>query len=148
MTSTLRNWQPAILWALAAAAPSLAETATPAIDTFAKLPLAFEANQGQTDPRVAFMAHGIAYSVFLTKQEAVLALTEPDGRKNVLRMGLAAANPDPVVSGPGPTLGAKQLSHRERPCQVAHRRSQLRPRAVRRGLPRHRFGLLWQSRAA
>ena len=42
------------------------------MDTFAKLPLAFEANQGQADSRVAFMAHGIAYSVFLTKQEAVL----------------------------------------------------------------------------
>lgn len=103
MTTTLRNWQPAILLALAAAAPSLAEkpaeNKAPGMDTFAKLPLAFEANQGQTDSRAAFMAHGIAYSVFLTKQEAVLALSEPDGRKNVLRMGLAAANPDPVVSG-------------------------------------------------
>jgi len=69
------------------------------METFAKLPLAFERNQGQADSRVAFMAHGIAYSVFLTKQEAVLDLTGPQGRRNVLHMGLASANPNPPVSG-------------------------------------------------
>ena len=99
MTNALRNWHPAILLALAAAAPSLAETPAPSMETFAKLPLAFERNQGQADSRVAFMAHGIAYSVFLTKQEAVLALSGPEGRRNVLRMGLASANPNPAISG-------------------------------------------------
>src|ERR1035441_8183243 len=74
MTNVRQNWYPAILMALAAAAPSFAENAAPSMETFAKLPLAFERNQGQADSRVAFMAHGIAYSVFLTKQEAVLTL--------------------------------------------------------------------------
>lgn len=98
MTNTLRNWHPAILLALAAA-PVVAETAAPTMETFSKLPLAFERNQGQADSRVAFVAHGIAYSVFLTKQEAVLDLSGPEGRRNVLRMSLASANPNPAISG-------------------------------------------------
>jgi hypothetical protein len=39
-----------------------------------KLPLAFEANQGQTDPQVKYMARGNGYTVFLTANDAVFAL--------------------------------------------------------------------------
>jgi hypothetical protein len=42
--------------------------------TYGKLPLSFEANQGQTDSRVKFLAHGRGYSLFLTGNEAVLTL--------------------------------------------------------------------------
>jgi hypothetical protein len=38
------------------------------------LPLAFEANQGQTDPTVKYIARGSGYTVFLTESDAVLAL--------------------------------------------------------------------------
>ena len=41
---------------------------------YASLPLAFEANQGQTDPRVKFLSRGAGYTVFLTRDEAVLSL--------------------------------------------------------------------------
>ena len=41
---------------------------------YGKLPLAFEANRGQTDSRVRFLSHGRGYSLFLTPNEAVLAL--------------------------------------------------------------------------
>ncbi|HEX4786535.1 MAG TPA: SBBP repeat-containing protein, partial [Candidatus Sulfotelmatobacter sp.] len=37
-------------------------------------PLAFEANQGQTDPQVQYMARGNGYTVFLTANQAVFAL--------------------------------------------------------------------------
>ena len=39
------------------------------------LPLAFEANQGQTDPQVKYTARGNGYSVFLTASDAVFAIT-------------------------------------------------------------------------
>jgi hypothetical protein len=39
------------------------------------LPLAFEANQGQTDPQVKYTARGNGYSVFLTANNAVFAIT-------------------------------------------------------------------------
>jgi hypothetical protein len=38
------------------------------------LPLSFEANQGQADSRVQYLARGPGYTVFLTRGEAVLAL--------------------------------------------------------------------------
>lgn len=42
--------------------------------SYGKLPLSFEANQGQTDPRVRFLARGSGYTIFLTGDEAVLTL--------------------------------------------------------------------------
>src|SRR5438477_6213845 len=42
--------------------------------SYGKLPLSFEANQGQTDPRVKFLSRGKGYTLFLTGDEAVLSL--------------------------------------------------------------------------
>ena len=39
---------------------------------FAQLPLIFEPNIGQTDPRVRFLSRGLGYSLFLTPKEAVM----------------------------------------------------------------------------
>ena len=49
----------------------------PATDSAAyrALPMPFEANQGQTDKQVKFLARGKDYAVFLTAQEAVILLT-------------------------------------------------------------------------
>ena len=64
------------------------------------LPLSFERNQGQTDPRVKFLSRGNGYAVFLTPNETVLGLTRPDTKAtSVLRMRLLGANQDPQISG-------------------------------------------------
>lgn len=52
------------------AAPHLALDAA-----YGKLPLAFEANEGQLDAEVKFLSRGSGYSLFLTDSEAVLRLT-------------------------------------------------------------------------
>ncbi len=44
------------------------------MDSYGKLPLSFEANQGQTDRSVKFLSRGSGYSLFLTQDSAVLAL--------------------------------------------------------------------------
>src|SRR5438477_2363159 len=43
-------------------------------EAYGKLPLSFEANQGQADRRVKFLSRGSGYTLFLTGDEAVLAL--------------------------------------------------------------------------
>ena len=43
-------------------------------EAYGRLPLSFEINQGQTDPRVRFIARGPGYETFLTATGAVLAL--------------------------------------------------------------------------
>src|SRR5215471_10484045 len=52
------------------------------LEAYGKLPMAFEANGGQTDSRVKFLARGSGYTVFLTPNEAVLALQKPSGERN------------------------------------------------------------------
>jgi hypothetical protein len=44
------------------------------VEGYGKLSLAFEANQGQTDPQVKFVSRGAGYNLFLTTTEAVLTL--------------------------------------------------------------------------
>jgi hypothetical protein len=79
-----------------------------AVDTYGKLPLSFEANQGQTDSRVKFMAQGPGYKLFLTSDAAVLALPAPsragkpsaDGEhSSAMAMRLVGANLASRISG-------------------------------------------------
>ncbi len=50
---------------------------TKEIKDYGKLPLVFEPNQGQTDPRAKFICRGSGYSLFLCPDEAVLVLKKP-----------------------------------------------------------------------
>lgn len=90
-------------------------------ESYGKLPLAFEANQGQSDPRVKFLAHGPGYSVFLTSGQMVLSLrpsavtvnADPtkspvtDSRRTdaAIQINLVGANPNPAVAGEKPQAG-------------------------------------------
>lgn len=74
---------------------------------YARLPLSFEANHGQTDSRVKFLARGQNYTLFLTGHEAVLSLSsgksgrtskQPDSSA-VVRLRLLGSAPAVHVSG-------------------------------------------------
>src|ERR1035437_6131273 len=58
------------------------------LDQYGKLPLSFEANQGQTDARVKFLSRTSGYPLFLTGDEAVLALNE---KKNIDKAKITSA---------------------------------------------------------
>jgi sugar lactone lactonase YvrE len=47
------------------------------VETYGTLPLSFEANRGQTDCHVKFLSRQRGYGLFLTGNEAVLALRKP-----------------------------------------------------------------------
>src|ERR671916_773926 len=85
-----------------AADPSAAARAA---EAYGALPLQFEANRGQTDSAVKFLARGGGYNLFLTPDEAVFTLHKPattdEGgvERAVLRMKLLGANPSPLVEG-------------------------------------------------
>src|SRR5215470_1053460 len=55
------------------------------IQEYGKLPLSFEANQGQTDPKVKFLSRGPGYQLFLLPDEAVLSLQQPGKLKRARR---------------------------------------------------------------
>ena len=47
-------------------------------DAYGKLPLSFEVNRGQTDPKVKFLSRGPRHTLFLTSSEAVLVFMKPE----------------------------------------------------------------------
>jgi hypothetical protein len=55
------------------------------VASYYKLPLSFEANKGQTDARVHFLARGGGYTIFLAGDEAVLTLRKSS--PSVSRLG-------------------------------------------------------------
>jgi len=83
------------------------------LQQFAKLPLSFEINEGQTAPEVRFLSRSAGYQLFLTANEAVMMVggtSQPDRRRpnqpiqaptpaSVLRMKLVASNQSSKVEG-------------------------------------------------
>jgi hypothetical protein len=78
---------------------------------YGRLPLSFEPNQGQTDQQVKFLARGSGYGLYLTRDEAVLAMRASVGRSSsatrisLVRMSLEGANAAPNVTGTDPLPG-------------------------------------------
>jgi len=84
------------------------------VESYGKLPLSFEANEGQADGQVRFLSRGRGYTLFLAGTEAVLALRQPQRTRREsfmpssapsassavqLRLRLLGANPSPEVVG-------------------------------------------------
>jgi len=71
-----------------------------------KIPLGFEPNRGQTDPRVAFLARGAGYTLFLSPNAATFALirdaNDPSrsaDEESVIRMNIMGARAQAPMTG-------------------------------------------------
>lgn len=102
---------------LLVAAKALTHTPAPVhvkpqlMEAYGKLPLSFEANQGQTDSQVKFLSRGSGYTLFLTPSEAVVALR---GRENVNREeGKGKSTSPRPTEGEGQGEGATLRMHFE-----------------------------------
>src|SRR5260221_8496810 len=73
--------------------------------SYLNLPLAFEANHGQSDARVRYLAHGAGYALYLTSNEAVLSLPQAGREALPLGLRLLDANPAARVEGDRPLPG-------------------------------------------
>jgi hypothetical protein len=134
------QWKTTISWALGFLAlyifiPTIGTASTPSlltnsstgkrapIATLLTAPMSFEANQGQTDLSVNFIARGSGYTLFLTPTESVMVLQQREAKEpadtydplaslepvpikqSVVRMKLEGANHAPAVSGMEPMPG-------------------------------------------
>jgi Ca2+-binding RTX toxin-like protein len=97
-------------------APVREEERVRVLKDFARSPLSFEVNRGQTDPQVRYLTRGKGYTLYLTEQEAVFSLSgahpEPGASGPTsappgaaLRMALVGTGPNPQVTGRGPLPG-------------------------------------------
>jgi hypothetical protein len=75
-------------------------------EAYGNLPLSFEANQGQFDSRVKFVARGGGYTLFLTSNEAVLSLRNMSRVTGTKAQAAMPAN----FSGPKPELDSPKSS--------------------------------------
>ena len=65
---------------------------TALIAGYGKLPLSFEANQGQADPQVKFLSRGQGYTLFLAATEAILSLNQPQRSQRTQRETMRSAS--------------------------------------------------------
>lgn len=80
-----------------AAIEATAPAARP-VEGLARLPLSFERNDGQFDPRVKFLARGPGYAMWLTAHEAVVSVAnDGDARPATFRMRMIGGRADAVV---------------------------------------------------
>ncbi len=88
---------------VARSADDAAATKAQAAQSYGKLPLSFEANQGQADKALQFLSRGSGYSLFLADSSALLALKGGSGRPaastNIVRMDLVGAKHALDVTG-------------------------------------------------
>jgi hypothetical protein len=64
---------------------------------YAQLPLSFEANAGQTDSQVRYLARGNGYTIFLTANETVLSLHSLENGNAVVRLRLDGSSAHPEI---------------------------------------------------
>ena len=78
-----------------------------ALDTYGRIPLSFEANRGQADDAVDFLARGAGYALFLKPSEATLVLSrrQANSPSRVLRMRLVGADAGARAAGAGELEG-------------------------------------------
>ena len=76
------------------APPQIAQARAPRVSPIGAQPLHFELNEGQTDPRVAYLARGRGYALFLTPDEVVVGLQQ--------KWEQAAAQSETAASGLDP----------------------------------------------
>src|SRR5579864_1207273 len=62
------------------------------------LPFRFEANQGQADPAIRFIARGQGYNLALTATGSALSLFDLEHRRSAtVRTRIAGGNPSPIL---------------------------------------------------
>jgi hypothetical protein len=87
-----------------------------------RLPLSFEANRGQTDGEVKFLARGRGYALFLTSTEAVIRWPMADGRwpmEEPVVSPAAPANPKSKIQNPKSAAVRLRLVGGKTPASVA-----------------------------
>ena len=73
------------------------------IEGYGRIPLYFEVNKGQADPKVRYLSRGNGYILFLTENEAVISINDVDSELvnsgSALRMNWIGGSQNVFVSG-------------------------------------------------
>jgi hypothetical protein len=100
--STLAHQSPSVTFSPAKNQPSPGQIN----ESYGRLPMSFEPNRGQVDPRVRYLARGRGYQVFLTDAEVVLSLSRP---QRAQRENIETALSNPQSQSPNPQSNTLRL---------------------------------------
>ena len=81
LIAVIAAWQ---VWPGGSSVSSPMPSAAYTNQSWGQLPLSFEANEGQTDSQVEFLARGQGYTLYLKPTEAVLSLTKSSAVPQIL----------------------------------------------------------------
>jgi len=136
-SSALLRLSVCLLPLLSLAAPTQGGAVEPSTTkVLGRAPLAFEPNLGQSDPQVRYLARGAGYALFLTRDEAVLALMSgnpdtPKSHPSSLRQSVLRVRP--LGSRPAESLEPEQSL----PGHSSYVRSSSEPGKTLRDVPRY-----------
>jgi hypothetical protein len=85
------------------------------VAAYGNLPLTFDADGGQPDSHVKFLARTRGYTLFLTATEAVISTRET--MRDPVHIKLVGANPAPVIEGLGELTGQSNYIIGDDPAQ-------------------------------
>jgi len=89
------------------------------LESYARLPLSFEPNLGQSDAQVKFLSRGRGYGLFLTSDRALLLVREPaaNSQFRALTLQLLGSNPAAAISPSDPLPGVSNYLLGNNPSQ-------------------------------
>jgi hypothetical protein len=90
---------------------AIADARGQVLDAYERLPLAFVANEGQTDDRVRYYAQGVRYGFFLTPDALVLSLTQAARTRRGVTLELRFIGANPGVELQGRQRADEQVSY-------------------------------------
>jgi hypothetical protein len=119
------------------------------LESYGRLPMAFEKNQGQAGHPVDFISRGAGYRVLLTRSEAVVNLAahpaKPSSAAGTLRMSFVGARRDSAAAGLDPLPGKTSYFKGADPSKHLSGIESFRQGSLCRDLSRHRPRLLRTS---
>ena len=80
---------------------------------YGQVPLSLEANHGQANEPVKYLARGTNATLYLTPTEAALEVRHTPEQTATVKMKLLGANANPLMQGAGAIAGQEQLLCRQ-----------------------------------
>lgn len=88
---------PSFIWPTFAQSKELSKNGPEIQDALSRIPLSFEKNQGQHDPRVKYLSRGAGYNIFLTSQGAEIVPSNARHQGEIISIRLTGAAKQPRI---------------------------------------------------
>lgn len=93
---------PSFIWPTVAQSKESSKNEVEIQDVLNRIPLSFEKNQGQSDPRVKYLSRGAGYNIFLTSQGAEIVPSNARHQGEIISIRLTGSAKQPRLNATAP----------------------------------------------